>query len=299
MMACQLACGGDSAPPASEPDGAALSTDALPAAAASATGLPEVPEERDEGSVESDASAPGTDAGADVLMPPPAADWDASVPLGVVGNTYAETQFRVERPAALAKAFNLLIADTQGTRVFVNDIRQGDAGVQVRYGAASAGIDGGLAWQETSPVRTFQITSSADDPSTLVSKPFNYTLRARFPNPASSNTSFLVSLSASKAVWTATVSPDFSGLNAGTLYGTLTREEAEIRPLNAGIGGCALGLCSDLGACAQSGLQTLADLLDCNAAALDADADGDGKLDGYALALAFTSERIPFGGAGH
>jgi hypothetical protein len=246
-----------------------------------------------------DAGTPGMAAGEVVLAPPPAADWDASLPPGVLGNTYAETEFRVEKPAALAKAFDLLIADTHGTRVFVNDVREADGGAQVRYGAASPATDGGLAWQETSPVRTFQVAPSAENPARLVSKPFNYTLRARFPNPANSNTSFLLSLSASKAVWTATVSPDFAALNDGTLYGTLTREEAEIRPLNAGIGGCALGLCTDLGACAQSGLRTLADLLDCNATALDADADGDGKLDGYALALGFASERIPFGGAGH
>lgn len=251
-----------------------------------------------------DAASPEIDASlgdagpepVDAAEPPPP-DFDASVPESLIGKTYAETSFELTAPVTLKDAFDLIVGDPGSTRVFVNDVREGDGGTEVRYGSGSPDADGGLAWQDVSPYRTFRVAPSAEDPALFVSERFTYTLRARVPNPANASSNFLLGLEAEDAVWAARASADFQQLTEGTLHGTVTREQAGVRPIQLGKG-CIL-LCPFNAACTQDGgVSTLAHLLDCTGSAMDVDSDGDGASDAYRLSFAFESERVDFAAAG-
>jgi hypothetical protein len=282
-------------------DAGSLGDDAAqpaPGADASSTGGSTTSGGRD-GSVSTpDAGAP-EDAGPELVdaADPPPPDFDASVPESLVGKTYADTAFDLVAPSTLRGAFDLLVGDPGSTRVFVNDVREADGGTEVRYGSASPDADGGLAWQDVSPYRTFRIAPSTEDPALYVSERFTYTLRARVPNPANASTNFLLGLEADDAIWAARASDDYRELTDGTLRGTITRTQAQMRPLALGKGCIALCLFSPV--CTRDGgVQTLADLLDCAGSTMDVDSDGDGSLDAYRLILSFASERVDFPAAG-
>jgi hypothetical protein len=282
----------------SQGDDAAQPEQPAPGADAGSTGGGTTSGERDGSVSTADAAAP-EDAGpapVDAADPPPP-DFDASVPESLVGKTYAETAFDLVAPSTLRGAFDLLVGDPGSTRVFVNDVREADGGTEIRYGSASPDADGGLAWQDVSPYRTFRIAPSTEDPALYVSERFTYTLRARVPNPANASTNFLLGLEAEDAVWAARASADFQQLTDGTLRGTITRAQAELRPLNLGAG--CLALCPLSPVCLRTGgVKTLADLLDCAGSTRDVDSDGDGALDAYRLVIAFASERVDFPAAG-
>jgi hypothetical protein len=232
-----------------------------------------------------------------VVEVPAEPDWSMPVVPAIVGKSYAETSYQVLAPASLAKAFNALVSGAGSARVFANDFRAADDGVAVRYGALSPDDQGKLAWQDPDTARTFRVAQALDAPSVLVSEPFTYTLEAHVMSPLSSTGRYVLRLEAVNAVWTVTMSDDLASLADGRLYGVVTRREAEQRPLTLGAL-CPLvcGLSST--ACGGSGVTTLAGLLDCTDTARDADVDGDGEPDGYRLAIAFTSSRIPFDAAG-
>jgi hypothetical protein len=231
------------------------------------------------------------DGGMPIPVEPPKPLPDASVTGEPLGNAYADTEYNLERPQALVAAYGVLTSGTgDTTRLFVNQLRAGDAGAEVLYGAADV-VDGGLVWQKPPALpRSFPVGVSATGERMFASTPFKYTLEARVPNPLNPASVFRVYLESEQTVWSATFSADYQEITTGALYGIVTRAEAERRPLAIGSLECLL-VCTDLGACG-SGITSLAGLLDCNSAQLDADANGDGTNDGYRLIVSFRSRRV-------
>jgi hypothetical protein len=233
------------------------------------------------------------DGGMPIPEKPPAPAPDAAISGKPLGNSYAETEYMLERPEGLVGAFQAVQTLSTGTtRLFVNSITEAatDGGMvdQVRYGAADS-VDGGLVWQKlTAKPRTFEIGPSKDDARTLVSKPFTYTLQARVAVDA--DNVFSLYIESVQSVWTATFSADYENITTGALYGIITRTEAEHRPITFLACGAGCGL--NLG-CSLTDQNYLSNILDCNGAKLDADVDGDGTADGYQMILSFKSQRVP------
>jgi hypothetical protein len=224
-----------------------------------------------------------------IPVEPPKPLPDASVTGKPLGNAYADTEYNLERPEALVTAYGILTSGTgDSTRLFVNQLRAGDAGAEVLYGAADV-LDGGLVWQKPPP-NSFPLGVSATGERMFASPPFKYVLEARVPNPINPASIFRIYLESEQTVWSATFSADYQNITTGALYGVVTRAEAERRPLSIGSLEC-LAVCNDLGACG-AGISSLAGLLDCNGAQLDADANGDGTNDGYRLIVSFRSRRV-------
>lgn len=240
----------------------------------------------------SDASIQSSlDGGMPIPVEPPKPLADASIMGPPLGNAYAETEYNLERPEALVLAYGVLTAGVgSGTQLFVNHLHVRDGGATVAYGAADV-LDGGLAWQKPpAEPNAFSVGVSSEGERMFVSNPFKYILEARVPNPLSASSVFRVYLESEQTVWSASFSPDYEAITTGALYGVVTRAHAESRPLSIGSLEC-LAVCTDLGACG-AGISTLAGLLDCNGAQLDADADGDGTNDGYRLIVSFKSRRV-------
>jgi hypothetical protein len=228
------------------------------------------------------------DGGLAIPVEPPKPLADASVSGPPLGNAYAETEYNLERPAALVTAYGVLTAGVgSGTRLFVNHLHLRDAGATVAYGAVDV-VDGGMVWQKPpAQPNTFPIGLAGE--RMFVSNPFKYILEARVPNPLNSASVFRIYLESEQTVWSASFSSDYENIVTGALYGVVTRAHAESRPLSLGALEC-LAVCTDLGAC-TTGISTLAGLLDCNDAQLDADVNGDGTNDGYRLIVSFRSRR--------
>lgn len=235
----------------------------------------------------------GHDSGApdaELPEPTPTPDREATVPVGLLGRAYAETSFRVQSPASLARAFDALAITAGETRLFVNVFTQGEAGVMVRYGAADADGVGSVRFQDPAFQRDFAIAPSREDPAVLVSDPFTYVLSANTASPLGGAGKYRLGLTAMEAVWSARPDASLQTLSEGRLRGVITRTEAETRKLSLGAL-CPLvcGLTSS--ACAGQGVTHLAGLFDCTDTKPDTDLDGDGVADGYRLVIAFESEQ--------
>jgi hypothetical protein len=230
------------------------------------------------------------DAGMDAA-PPPAAHWDAAAMGPPQGMAYAEEKgtFVLEEPAALKAAFGTFTSDTGEARLFLNDVRASDAGTEVYYGGAFV-EDTGAYFQYPNKVKRFEIAPSVDDEQTFVSKPFDYELFAWVPSANDPDVGYELSLGSTQAVWVAKFDAAFEHISDGSLTAIVLRSEAEVAPFELDPLSC-LAVCKDLTAC-TGGLATLADLLDCNKATLNVDADGDGEKDGYRLRFSFRSERV-------
>ncbi len=159
----------------------------------------------------------------------------------------------------------------------------------MEYGAAFL-EDAGAFFQYPDETGSFRIAPSVDSKSVFVSDPFDYRLYAWVPKPGNPEVGFRIQLASRNAIWTARFSADFEHIEEGSLTAVVVRAEAESAPMKLDPLTC-LAACSDPLACA-GGLEVLADLLDCNATKLNADADGDGTLDGYRLRIAYTAERV-------
>jgi hypothetical protein len=214
---------------------------------------------------------------------------DAAIASQVLGNAYAEDEYNLSEPQALAKAFASVAKIAGSTRLFVTELRVGDAGTEARYGPADL-IDGGLIWQKPpAHPRSFPIAKSANDDRTLVSAPFQYVLEARVQATASSV--FRLYLEAEQSVWSARFSADALRVEAGELRGVLTREEVEHRPLDLLLCSAACGA-SRLSFCRADRALQLATVFDCNGAQPNVDTNADGVPDGYRLVLHFESHQV-------
>lgn len=213
---------------------------------------------------------------------------DAALASELLGKAYAESEYTLLEPVALAKAFAAVAKASGGARLFVTELYAGDAGSEARYGAADA-IDGGLIWQKPpARPRSFSIGRSTTQERTLVSLPFKYVLEARVVVAGSV---FRLYLEAAQSIWSATFSADATRIVAGELRGVLTREEVEHRSLDV------LSCAASCGAsratyCRSDRALHLSDAFDCNAALPDVDTDGDGQADGYRLLFAFKSQQV-------
>jgi hypothetical protein len=247
-------------------------------------------------------AGPGADAGDAAAEPPlPTPDWDAAFPLDgpPSGYAYAEKagSFTLVEPRALAPVYAFLAADTGDTRLFANHVIHDEqsAGLRVEYGSVfvEAGASGQLAdsrYQYPDRVKDFRIAPSVGDTSTFVSQPFDYELYGWVPSANDPEVGYLLTLAARKATWVAHFTADYQSIDRGDLVAVLLRSEAEAAPLELDPLTC-LAVCADKTVCA-GGLDTLSSLLDCNAAELDVDADGDGTRDAYRLRIRFSSERV-------
>lgn len=207
-LACALAaCGGDSGGAGGRPD-AALA-----------------PDDNDDTDVDagSEAGTGPEDAAVDAeetLPPLPMPDWDAALEQAgpPAGSAYAETKgtFVLSQPEALAKAFDVLAADTQDVRMFANDIQSENGGLGVDYGAVFLEKTE-AQYQYPSSVGHFRIAPSTEAVNTFVSEPFDYRLKAWVPSPTDSQVGYLIELSSRQAVWVATFNADFSAITKGTL----------------------------------------------------------------------------------
>jgi hypothetical protein len=235
------------------------------------------------------------DAGSQYLppnMPSQAKDAGSvavSVASAALGRAYAESEFVLQQPAALQKAFASLAMVNNDTRLFVIQPYTSDAGSEVRYGAADR-VDGGLVWQKPpAHPRSFALAASQQNGQTLVSAAFAYVLEARVPLAAGKV--FRLYLEAEQAVFRATFNMDFSEISSGELRGVLTREQLEHRPLD--LASCTAACAAkNLSVCSQSSELQLAVAFDCNGQQPDVDTDGDGSLDGYLLLLSFESRAV-------
>jgi hypothetical protein len=233
----------------------------------------------------SDASIqPSIDGGTPIPLEPPKPVLDAAISGKPVGNAYAETEYNLERPEALKGAFGTILSLTGNTRMFINELRAGDAGVEVLYGAADSS-DAGLVWQP----RSFRVGLSPTDSKTFVSEPFTYVIEARIVVDATSG--LRLYLESEQTTWTATFSDDHENITTGALYGIVTRAHAESRPLDIGSCTVACGLNSFTYCLATNDIR-LATVFDCNEAQMDADVNGDGTNDGYRMILSFKSRRV-------
>jgi hypothetical protein len=241
----------------------------------------------------SEAGASPEEAGADAEEPLPVPDWDAALEDAgpPAGFTYAETKgsFVLSQPEALAKAFEVVAADTHDVRMFANDIQSEDGGLGVDYGAVFLG-EAGASYQYPRSVGHFRIAPSTDAPNTFVSESFDYRLKAWVPSPTDPEVGYLIELASRQAVWVATFNADFSAITQGTLRAAVLRSEAETAPFEIDPISC-LGVCKKFTSCG-TGLSMLSDLLDCNDAKPNVDTDGNGSMDAYRLSIDFVSERV-------
>lgn len=140
------------------------------------------------------------------------------------------------------------------------------------------------------------LPEEAPDPSnptnTWVSDVFDYRLMAIF---TFNGVQSVLGFEAKQTVMTATFSEDLETITAGRLEGYITREEAESRLLNLDDPDCLIsrGICPGFECGVDAPLMSIADVLDCNGAVMNADVDPDIEgHDAYMTSIFFESRRV-------
>jgi hypothetical protein len=222
---------------------------------------------------------------------PPDASSDASfarTESPAVGRAFAESEFVIQEPAALAKVLGSAARTTSEVKLLVVAPFNDDAGTALRYGPADL-VDGGLIWQKPpAHPRSFGLASTEQEGRTFVSVPFKYVLEARVP--ANAEGVYRVYLEAEQAIFRATYNASYDEISSGELRGVLTREQLDHRPLD--VASCLVACGQNGGVCTQNGSPVLAVTFDCNGQKPDTDTNGDGVLDGYRLLLGFKSRQV-------
>jgi len=230
---------------------------------------------------------------------------DGVCTLNPEGRAYVEYNYVLQEPEELTTVVSVLKGFLAGTGFFMTafSARAEDDTMMVTYGggdrvmAVPDGYDQ-YAWQfppDTLPA--FQVSRYADpnDPlqdAVWESEVFDYRLVAVFEfMDVRSEVGFV----AKSATVQLRFSEDLDRIEDGVLEGYITREESESRFLNLNDPNCflTLGVCPSFDCANDPPLQTLADVLDCNGAVLDADIDPDIEgHDAYRAVIYFQSNRV-------
>jgi hypothetical protein len=204
------------------------------------------------------------------------------------GRAYAETSFTLVKPAGLKAVLEQATSLIGNGRLFVNEYRAGSGSTAVVvYGAADAVTGSQVRWQFPSAQRySFTAAPVRGEPTRYRSEPFTYRMLARVKILFSTRQ---VGLAVVDTIYDAKFDTEFQAIEAGTLKGVLPRSLAEQTSFQVG------PLCSQFcpsSFCTSHGVNTLADVLDCQNSTMDVDRDGDGRPDAYAMELAFRSQRV-------
>ena len=240
----------------------------------------------------------GIDCGEDMeICEDPYVCIDGACQIALGESTWAESDFDITEPEELTRIFELFKAFATDVKFMVLDFGVLSGSVDALYGTADL-IDESVSpvqvsWQDLAETHTLGFVPFRDESAPLagdswVSEEFLYELRAsatiEFPGLDPIVADFgLDALQVTIQLWLDPLVPDHM---SGRLTGLVTRVETESRDLGTreAFDGFDALFCDVAGYDPGPEWQ-LSDVLDCNEAVLDADADGDGTLDAYRVVI--------------
>ena len=212
------------------------------------------------------------------------------------GRVYVENNYQLLQPTALTNVVSFFKGFFSDLGFFMTAMGPLEDGtIQVVYGGADRVLIGNeepdqWRWQLPERLPVFEIRRQTEgvpplQSDTWVSDVFDYQLVALYGDEPRSRIGF----EARQTVVTMQFSQDLQSITGGTIRGYMTRVEAESRFLELD-DNCLLqqGLCPAVD-CELAPLQTLADILDCNEVAPDAEIDDE---DAYITEVYFSSEIV-------
>jgi hypothetical protein len=222
---------------------------------------------------------------------------DGACQIDVSESTWAESDFDITEPEELTRIFEIFKSFATDVKFMVLDLDALSGSIDARYGVADI-LDETISpvevsWQDLADTGaiTFDPARGEDSPldgDSWISGLFLYELRAaatiEFPGFDEINANFgLDAEQVTIQLWFNPLDPD---RGVARLTGIVTREETESRDLGTRDEFDRF----DALFCETAGYDPgidwqLADILDCNDAVLDADANGDGILDGYRIVI--------------